>query len=306
MIPTGPRPKRLYVVSAMATLAFSATVLGYLIFRERAYLLAYEWQLDWRPLALALPLFGLALLLAASVWAGMMAALGSQVAARQHLRYYVISHLAKRLPGTIWYVVGRGYLYRQEGDSVRRVTAASGLEFAISVVAGTLVSTLLVLVSALALEAVYWWALLAVLAGGLGLLQPAAIHWLLRRLTVAPPDQVGYGRVLAWLGLYGAIWTIGGVILYLVIVALIPLELNQLPYVIGSWSLVGVLAATVLLLPSNLGVTEVGLSLLLSRVIPSSLAVVVVVLLRILLMVFELIAVLAVLPAAKVKAGEAP
>ena len=53
---------------------------------------------------------------------------------------------------------------------------------------------------------------------------------------------------------------------------------------------VGVLSVVVFVLPSNFGLTEVGLSLLLSAIMPSSLAVVVAVLTRVLMTIFSALA----------------
>ena len=64
----------------------------------------------------------------------------------------------------------------------------------------------------------------------------------------------------------------------------------HMAYLIGCWSLVGTLLVVVFFLPSNFGFTEVGLSLLLSAVMPSSLAVLVAVLSRLFTMGFELLA----------------
>jgi hypothetical protein len=53
--------------------------------------------------------------------------------------------------------------------------------------------------------------------------------------------------------------------------------------------LVGTLSFMMLFLPSNLGFTEVGLSLLLATIIPSSLAVIVAVITRIFLLLCEIV-----------------
>src|SRR5690606_11910342 len=104
-------------------------------------------------------------------------------------------------------------------------------------------------------------------------------------------------RLLRWVVGYVLIWVIGGLILYAAIAALLPVTWDRLGYVIGVWSLMGVLSVTVLLLPSNLGFTEVGLSLLLARILPSSFAVFVAVFVRLLVLAFEIVGVGVVLGA---------
>jgi hypothetical protein len=118
---------------------------------------------------------------------------------------------------------------------------------------------------------------------------PRVIRWVLRRLGHSNAPLVPYRAILGWLSVYLVIWVLGGLILYLIANAVTVVDLGFAPYLIGSWSLVGVLSVLVFFLPTNLGFTEVGLSLLLASVMPSSLAVVVAILSRIAVMVYELL-----------------
>lgn len=282
------RSRTVTIVFALFTAAFSAALLGYLVYRERDVLLNHTWTIDWRPLLPATVLFGLGLFIATLIWADLMAAFGSGVSARLHIRYYCLSHLAKRLPGTVWYVVGRGYLYRQEGESARLVTLASGVELAVAVVSGALVSLAFLAGSTLTLQRGELWVLLVLLALGLALMHPAVLRRILARLSLADVPW-RYGRMLRWIGLYALIWLAGGVILFCFANAVYTLAWPDLPYVIGVWSLIGVLSVTVFLLPSNLGFTEVGLSLLLSQVMPGPFAVIVALIARVMLIGFDLL-----------------
>jgi hypothetical protein len=283
------------ILTSLAMLALSAGVLGYLVYQDRDALLVYARQLRPGPLLLIPPIFWGALLVAAGVWAAIMHALGSAAAISVHLRYYFLSHVAKRLPGTLWYIAGRGVLYRQQGDSLRLVTVASGLELVVAVVSGTVVSAVFVAWSALALADAYRWLLLSAAGVGLATLHPQVVGWIMRRVGLAPTTELGYRRLLGWLAAYALIWVSGGVILFLVARAFVHLPAALLPYFVASWSLVGVVGATVLVLPSNLGITEVGLSLLLTQVMPSSVAVAVAVMVRLLLIGCEVVGALVVI-----------
>jgi hypothetical protein len=291
------RPSRAVTVAAAATMAaLTLAVLGALLWRDRAVLLAYDWQVRWGPLAGALGVYGVGLLLAAAVWADIMAALGSRLGARTHIRYYCLTTLTKRLPGTVWYVAGRGYLYGRQGDSLGLVTVASGVELAVSVVAGALVSVGFLAGSAFEEVGRGQWLMVVILLGiGLALVQPRVVRWAMVRVKAELPVELPPLRLLRWLAAYTLIWMVGGIIVYLAIQALLPGEAGQLGYVIGAWSLVGVLSVTVFFLPSNLGFTEVGLSLLLARILSSSFAVFVAVFVRLLLLLFEIIGVAVIL-----------
>lgn len=290
-----PRARTLAAAFVMAALALG--VLGALLWRDRHVLITYEWQVRWSPLAAALGLYGVGLLLAAAIWADIMAALGSRLGAVTHIRYYCMTTLAKRLPGTVWYVAGRGYLYGRQGDSLGLVTVASGLELAVSVLAGGLVSLGFLTRSVLEMGRGQWAVLIVLVAVGLALVQPRVVRWVMARVQRELPVDLPAARLLRWVVGYVLIWVIGGLILYAAIAALLPITWDRLAYVIGVWSLVGVLSVTVLLLPSNLGFTEVGLSLLLARILPSSFAVFVAVFVRLLILAFEIVGVGVVLGA---------
>jgi uncharacterized membrane protein YbhN (UPF0104 family) len=96
--------------------------------------------------------------------------------------------------------------------------------------------------------------------------------------------------VSKWLALYGLIWLLGAAIFFCNVYAITQISLEHLPFIMASWTLVGVLSVLVIFLPSNLGFTEVGVSLLLSLIMPSSLAVMVALLARVFTLIIELIA----------------
>jgi hypothetical protein len=126
------------------------------------------------------------------------------------------------------------------------------------------------------------------LALSLALMHPAILRRILARLSMVDVTW-RYAHVVGWVIRYALVWLAGGVILFCFVNTVYPLAWVHLPYVMGIWSLIGVLSVTVFLLPSNLGFTEVGLSLLLGQVMPSPFAVIVALAARILLIGFDLI-----------------
>jgi hypothetical protein len=227
-------------------------------------------------------LIGLAL--AAGVWARLMRALGSPLPRLRHLHIYVVSHLGRHVPGTVWYVVGRTALYRGHGEAARLVTLASGVELVISVMAGGLVALVLLALSAarwLGTGAAAVWppayavALVGAVVAGLALLHPPTLRRLLRRIRLGEVPALPWRTTATLLAAYAAIWLLGGAILYLVADLFGQVGREQIGYVVLSWTLVGTLSIVVFFLPSNFGLTEVGLSLLLSALMPSSVAVLV-------------------------------
>ena len=276
---------------ALAAFLLSLFILGYLVYQDRAQILAYDWQFRWDHLLLSFILFQIALILAAFIWTDMMRALGSDTSVSAHVRIYCLSHLARRLPGTIWYLAGRGYFYRQQKEDMRRMAMASSLELVIFVLSGAVTALGFGTQSLAALSSTYVYSLVAVALLGSILLHPRTVQWGLLRVGLPAANLVRYPLLLRWLAGYVLIWVLGGLLFYSTARAIMPLPFEQLPFFIGIWSLVGTGSIFLFFLPSNLGFTEVGLSLLLATVLPSALAVSVTVFARLAQYAYELLAI---------------
>lgn len=271
------------------TLALTLAILAFLLYRERALLWQIQWRFDPWLVAGAFLTYFVALGLVLFVWADLMRRFGSTLPATTHIEYFCLSQLAKRLPGTLWYLAGRSYLYKQVGESLRRVTFASSVELLITFLSGALTSLLFAGYSLTELTGLPQWGWGVLAAFGLLLLHPASLRYWARRLNLGDLPQLPYQRLLLWVALYSVSWMSGGLILYFMCNLVIALSMAHLPYLIGSWSLVGTLSFLLFFLPSNLGFSEVGLSLLLATIVSSALAVVIAILNRIFLLIYELV-----------------
>lgn len=287
------RPLALTLVSLLVV----GLILGLLVWRERAALPALEPGRAWPALLVGQTAMLAGLLLAAALWAAIMRALGSRVARLRHMNIYATTYLQRYLPGTVWYVFGRGLLYREEGDSSRLVTVASGVEMMLTVISGVLVSlALLAITGTQLLQAQAGGALpaalvafLLVAVAALALLHPASLRWITRRLKLEQTPRLAPAALAGWMALYAINWLIGGLILLANARVLLGAEGAGLPYayVMLVSSLVGTLSVFVFFLPSNFGLQEIGISLLLSAVMPSSVAVLVAVLTRVLFVLYS-------------------
>ena len=108
---------------------------------------------------------------------------------------------------------------------------------------------------------------------------PRIIHWLLKKSGV---DQTNfqYRKLAAWVGGYVLVRLLAGGLAFCDGNAIYTIPIQSLPYIIGSWTLVGVLSSLLFFSPSNLGFNEVTFSLLLSNILPSPIAVIIALLLR--------------------------
>jgi uncharacterized membrane protein YbhN (UPF0104 family) len=80
-------------------------------------------------------------------------------------------------------------------------------------------------------------------------------------------------KIYGWLLLYMAGWAVGGILLYSVLAIFEAPGLDHLPEVIGTWTVAGSASMLAILLPSGFGIVEVTVTALLSRLVPSGVAV---------------------------------
>jgi hypothetical protein len=257
------RPNVQRAVGAALLIAASATVAA-LILEHLDDLRAAPWRLEPTTLVAGLLLQAVALGIDALIWADISHRLGAPWDPRRDVRVYAYSLLARRLPGSLWHVVGRAAFYSDLGLGRRVGVVGSAIEAGLTVLTGV------------ALAGAFFpegrpFGLLA--AAALLLLAPPLFG---RLVGVVAPGQSGWlprrGRLYLWVGLYLVAWLVSCFGAYLQLDALYPLDLGLLPHMI--WALTGtiVASAAVVVLPAGLGLRELGLTALMSEVIPAGVA----------------------------------
>lgn len=277
--------KRARLGYSLVFLLIAASVLGYLVYSQWDVLSTYDWDIDWLQVVIAFVVFSLDLLLVVIVWSWLMDNIGSKVNLITHFVIYSLSNITKRIPGTIWYIASRAQLYKSHLVDAKLTSVASGVEYAISTLSSVFVSLLF----ALQIILRYGYSpvlFVVVIVIGMIMIHPKVISWILNKLNVEA-STLPYRILIKSLLMYVLIWILGGIILFLIANSIYPLQFSNLSYIIGAWSLVGFITSVLLLSPSNLGITEVGLSLLLTNIMPSSIAVIIAVLSRVLITIFE-------------------
>lgn len=276
------------ILFLILTLMVTFLVLGYLIFRQQDVLFSYDWQIRPLPLAVSVIFYAGALSLAVLTWIWIMKALGNRLRLKEHIRFYLISHAMRRIPGPFWYLAGRTLLYKKEGVDIRLTSIAIGLEYILIIMSGILAS-LVFSFSIIQAYDINPWLLVGLFFLTLLAINPRFVRTLLRLAHVEAYD-VNYSHILVWLILFLFVTLLSGAVLFFIARAVYPLSTKYLPYVIGSWALVGVISSSLVFLPTNFGVTEIGLSLLLTQIMPSSIAVIVALSARILMTLYDLLA----------------
>ena len=235
---------------------------------------AYGW------LAVALPIYFLAMAMAMVGWHSVSRALDISRGVWRDSVSYALSTVAGRLPGGIWGLVARVYLYKSDEVAGRRVAAAWAIEqglmlaSALTCLAGWLVVA----------NPIHWGpiarvglASLLFMVLGLSVVHTPLTRWASMSLARTPfRGLMGTNRrrIAQWLGIYAAVWLLGGVLLYTILQVFEVLPLTKLPTVEVAWIGSRTIALLLTVLPTSLGVTEVSLALLLTPVVPAPIAVV--------------------------------
>jgi hypothetical protein len=185
-------------------------------------------------------------------WWLVLLALGQAVPWRTAARIHFQSTLAKYLPGYFWQLLGKAYMTRQAGSSLRNVGLALMVEMGIIYATGVAMMGLLLV----AIPFVTRWLVKRLGAAG----QPVAVDL---RLLAASEVLV----VVNWVLIGWYFWMLGN--------AITPVSIDQLNnfiFVLTTSFLIGFL---VLVVPGSIGVREAIIVLLLGPALTNPLAVVI-------------------------------
>jgi uncharacterized membrane protein YbhN (UPF0104 family) len=280
----------------LTVLAFAS--LGVLLYANWDTLRTYNWQIRPWPLLISFLLYTLALALAIFLWGQIMNRLGTPIPWHEHVRVYCVSNLARRIPGPLWHVVGRVILYDPERANKSVIALGSGLELVLTALSSLVVGIVAWPGEASQVLNPLWIAGVVILS--LVVIHPKILNVGLRWLGSSQSESFGwdlsYRRVLSWLVLYGLVWILGGLMLFALIQMIYPVPLARLPQTIGAWSLSGMVSVVMAILPVGLGFRELALGLLLTNFLPDGIAILIAILARLLLTLYELIWVLIVTP----------
>ena len=251
--------RRLRALVQVAVTGLVLFFLGRAVVREWDAVRDYSWQVQPLYLLAALGLTVARGPVILAGWWAVLARLGYRLPLRTAVRVYFQSGLAKYLPGSLWFAVGRVLL--AEGAGVpKRITGVSiGLETALIVVAALATATL----GLTALPSLPLWpygGVLLVLLGALAWPRSLfrVLNWALRRMGRPVVDVQLRGRdLLALLPLFLANWAVYGLISFCWTAAVYPaLAPGSLPSVGGLFAAAWVIGFLALVVPNGWGVRE--------------------------------------------------
>ena len=281
--------KRLVRILLFAALFFIViAILLSVLYQNREMLLTYPWEINLWALGATFITYSLGVGLIISGWFRLIRSLIPKGSYYQHFRIYVLTNLAKRIPGPLIHIAGRLVMYQSVGIEAKFVTVGSGIE-AVLLLLSAILSYLLAMGFSHKNQYFEWWLITSV-ALGLILIHPKSITFLLSKLKKQSNVQaLSYTNSLTWLVFYIAGWILGGMTVFWLINVLTPLPATHLPDVVAAWTLAGTMSSLIFFSPSGLGVQEITLAVMLSQLIPAPVAVIIAVLLRVMLMSYQMI-----------------
>ena len=262
--------------------------LAYTVWKSRQQLLLYLVNANYSQFIIITIIYLIALFLAVLNWSVIMHAFDSAISLWMHAKIYLVSMVSRRLPGTIWYVGGRMLLYKHLGVPSINTASASGIEFIISFIADALLAAIFIPLG-INLSKTLLIPLGIVVILGLYILQPTNLGKIMVRLKHPLAQPVRTGQVFGWLFLRIALVLTGGLMIFFTIRIFTPIGFDSLLFVLGARALSGAAGMLTYLLPSSMGASDITLLAMLSSIVPTPLATVIALLVRIYTTLFELI-----------------
>lgn len=285
--------KRQRVVTAVFLL-LTAVVIGSLIAGNWETLRDYDWQI--RPLWLlyAVAFMLVDMFLGAVVWHSLCVRFIQHAHFRTNIKIWWYANLARRIPGTVWFIASRAIMYETVGVAKLPVSLLSGLELVLIFVSG-IVTTLLtlsfwILPTEVTQSVDLIWFIPIVLILCVIMVHPRILGKIWQLFSRQGPTARLYWRdTTTWLLLYIVVWSIGGLALFCLINFFQPLPATALIATIGMWALAGTISLAGALTITGLGLREVSLTLMLTQIVPLPVALVIVIVSRVMWLLGELI-----------------
>lgn len=266
--------------------AFAVVVFGYLAWR------AYQGvqqlsqtgvHFSSNRLLLSLACQAAGVLLAAAVWSDILHRLGVQTDYLFDLQVFCASAVARKLPGTVWYAVGRIALYDRTRCPKHPIIIALIIEATTVALAGLVafgisLGTGLIQVPGTS-DTDYLSVLVAVLVTAAVLVQPFAVRFLIRRTSSKAKGEfdeqymsVHFGETLRWLiGEMGVV-TLGAAVSFF---SMKSIDVSMpIPFfsVLGAWGLAVAIGPIAMWLPGDIGLKDGFMYIALSTFISGPLA----------------------------------
>jgi hypothetical protein len=272
----------------------SLGVVFWTIARDWYNLINYDWHFNWAYLALSSGAYIGSLSLVVIAWSLVMRALHAPLAWKQHARFFLYSWMARRLPTPAPFVASRVLLYEQVGVERRQTLMGMLWEHILLIASGGVLVVLLfpltpLLGDNIPLLPVALIALVSIFLAVRPRILAALLNWLLRRWNQPPiTDFLSFSVTVGVFLLNSFVWLLGGLILFLLVRSVYTLDWSVLPVLTQIWIASGLVGYLSFLIPVGLNLRDASMVVLLTLVVPLSVALIIVLLVRLWITVNEL------------------
>ena len=292
-------------VISVIIILFSLFGLSYLVFSQRDILINYDWKIDLTSLFIAVSLYVVSFLLAVFIWGKIIEISKPNLSYWTNLKHYSITNLGKRIPGSVWYIPLRFQHYKDQTTSKRSILIYSIIEV-ISIYYAS------VIVSAIFAHSFYKnYPFLIFIIVIVSTVFPLTVYSksVKKILHLIINVEINFNNffpkhIIKFIVYYIILRILGGLFLYFVIQSIFFIDSDYIFYIIGCWSLSGLWNLFLIFSPTNIGLTEIGLTFLLSSMIPTPIAVVVSIMIRIAILFIEIIITIIILLVDNIKKFE--
>lgn len=265
----------------LAGLVIGGTIYSYIglrLWRDWRTLDLSMFQLRPGPLMLSWTAHTVGTLIAICTWMLLLRQMGYPLPLRRHIKVYTASSLARRVPGFVWWLVGRAYMYDRDGISKLETSAGALLEMLLIAAGATAVALLTMVLSVGTSQAVSPLVLAGLFVVLAALLHPRLFALIRRKLTLTVDlPAISWWQLVLWLINEMLVVTLGGTALYFMLTAVYPVPPAALLGAVQGWALLVVSGMLLVWLPVDFGISNGVLVLILSVFLPAPVAIVVVV-----------------------------
>lgn len=270
--------------------------LGKMVWENWAQVRDASFTLRPLPLILSTLIFAFSYFIQVWAWHLITLKLGIALSIRETLESWFYSQLGKYLPGKVWLLLGRFYLYESKGKSKKLISTALYFEMVTIIIAGGII-----FLASLSLlkEAVHFfqreqigWAIFLLLIAFL-FLHPRFLqkimNWFLMGFKREPVTlSISYLDILWILFICVLAWLVGGIGFYLFVDSIYPIPSRHFLFLTGALAVSSALGLIALFAPAGLGVREGTLVYLLANLVPSPIAVILSITTRLWMTVIEI------------------
>jgi len=274
------RQKVVKQIILVFTVLVSIAFIAYSLISNWNALSTQHWEVDFRYILLAIFLYPVGMLPTVAAWHKLVQAFGIRESFRTDLRIYSLSSLPRHIPGFVWFITSRSLLYQELGISTAITIAATIAETGLLALTGFIIAISSLVFGLDALSgfppiriisplAVFF---LILLVDSIPKLNKLLYTFLSRRNIEKIPqlNQKDLVQSLVWMFVA---WCGGGLLLFILSWAIVPVSWSLLPLLIGMWGIAGAVSLSIGIGIQGWGIREVTLSALLSTIFPPLVAI---------------------------------